>query len=235
MLPQDAQLLPRMKAIDVLTMLARYDGLSKVDAKQKASTVMMQVGLTEEMGQQKVGTLSHGQRRRIGIAQTLLGTTEIICLDEPTAGLDPRAAAELRQLITSMRGERTVIISSHNLAEIESVCDHVAILNKGTLVSSGPMAQVRGEAQLVSIQIEKPMESPMSVAAEVEQLEAVSSAHWTDDSLQLQISFAGGKDNDAIVNQVVSLIISKGGLLKGIDRGQSLEDKFLEKTEKANR
>ena len=101
-------------------------------------------------------------------------------------------------------------------------------------MSSGPMAQVRGEAQLVRIQIDKPMEEPMAFTAEVEQFEAVSSAQWTEDSLQLQISFAGGTDDDAIVNQVVSLIISKGGLLKGIDRGKSLEDKFLEKTKKTN-
>jgi ABC-2 type transport system ATP-binding protein len=232
MLPQDAELLPKMSALNVLCLLARYDGLSSHDAKERAQLVISQVGLGPKEYDQKIENLSHGQRRRIGIAQTLLGQNEIICLDEPTAGLDPRAAAELRALITNMRGERTIILSSHNLAEVESVCDHVAILNKGKLVSCGPMEQVKSSDKLVTIRLEKTMEQTVDLRVQIEALNGINAASWSSDGLSIELQLSANTDGDTIINEVVSMIISRGGLLKGIDRGQSLEQRFLEQTEK---
>jgi ABC-type multidrug transport system ATPase subunit len=95
--------------------------------------------------------MSHGQRRRVQIAQTLLGEREIILLDEPTAGLDPLAAAELRQLVRGLAGERTIVLSSHNLAEVEQLCDRAAIIAQGKLVSSGTMDELRRAGALVRV------------------------------------------------------------------------------------
>jgi len=234
MLPQDAALLPKMSAIEVLSLLARYGGAPKTEARTRAETAIRLVGLSEEHFSQAVGTLSHGQRRRIGIAQTLLGENEIICLDEPTAGLDPRAAAELRELITGLRGERTIILSSHNLAEVESVCDHVAILDHGKLVSAGPMSALKSADEQVTLRLQKPLEESSSIKAKLEALNGVQQVKIAEDQNSIHLQLHSDSSNDTIVNEAISALISAGGLLQSVERGQSLEQRFLEETSSKN-
>jgi energy-coupling factor transporter ATP-binding protein EcfA2 len=84
-----------------------------------------------ELGDRRAGALSHGQLKRVGVAQAFLGAPDLILLDEPTAGLDPRHAHDLRELIRSQRGTRTIVVSSHNLQELEAICDEAAFMEKG--------------------------------------------------------------------------------------------------------
>ena len=230
MLPQDSTLPPRQTARKVLELLARYGGSSKGEAHQKAKRALEMVGLDQTQSEQKISELSHGQRRRVAIAQTLLGENEIICLDEPTAGVDPRAAAELREMVVNMRGKRTIIFSSHNLLEVESICTHVAILNHGKLVTSGPIDQLRREEKVISVRLRIRPEAPDTLLAEIRMLEEIASAEWIDEEPIIRFSVSEDKGSDEVVNSVVSLIIKHNGVLEGIKRGQSLEKRFLDET-----
>src|SRR4029453_12783210 len=99
--------------------------------------------------------LSHGVAKRVALAQALLGEPALLLLDDPTAGLDPRAAAEVRSLLSGLRGQRTVIISSHNLAELERLCDAAPLLHPGKAAQDGTMAQVTRRAAEFSLQVSR--------------------------------------------------------------------------------
>ena len=116
-LPQDAMLGRELTVREHAVFLARLQGMSKETAVREAERVLAIVDLGELAGR-RAGTLSHGQVKRVGVAQAFLGDPELILLDEPTAGLDPRHAHDLREAIRNHRGQRTIVVSSHNLQEL---------------------------------------------------------------------------------------------------------------------
>ena len=129
-LPQDAQLDPRFAINRQLALFARLRGMSANQASRDAQRVLEIVGLTDAAGA-RPGELSHGMRKRIAIAQALLGTPELVLLDEPTAGLDPENARAIRKLIGEHADTTSFIVSSHNLDELEKLCDSVVHIDRG--------------------------------------------------------------------------------------------------------
>ena len=95
-----------------------------------------------------IGTLSKGYRQRVGIAQSIINDPEVLILDEPTIGLDPKQIAEIRTLIKSLAGERTVILSTHILPEVSLICDDILIINKGKMMFMDSMDNIRGKHDL---------------------------------------------------------------------------------------
>ncbi|MGI2174313.1 ABC transporter ATP-binding protein [Shewanella ulleungensis] len=134
-LPQDAALDPNFTIASQLHFFAQLQGFNKADAKQEVIRVLQLVELSDS-AQAKPKSLSHGMSKRVSIAQALIGAPEIVLLDEPTAGLDPANAKKIRQIVKNLAGETTFIISSHNLDELEKLCDHVVYLEKGQLQQS---------------------------------------------------------------------------------------------------
>ena len=141
---------------ELLVHLARLQGLPHDKALEAAH-----VALDEVAGgawwAQRCGSLSHGMAKRVALAQAFLGDPEVVLLDEPTAGLDPRVAWEMRQLIKAKTGararQRTIVISSHNLQELEEICDGAAILDRGQLVANGSMAELTASNEEVRIEL----------------------------------------------------------------------------------
>lgn len=131
-LPQDAQLDPRFSIRRQLTLFAQLQGMSKKEAKKEAERVLSLMQLSDAV-RQKPAALSHGMRKRVAIAQALIGKPALVLLDEPTAGLDPVNARNIRDIVQELASETTFIISSHNLAELEQLCDTVLHLNNGHL------------------------------------------------------------------------------------------------------
>jgi ABC-2 type transport system ATP-binding protein len=232
-LPQDAAMPGRMRAIDALEMLGRLGGLSAGEARRRGDEAMARLALSPEQRRQRIGELSHGQRRRVGIAQTLLGEREIIILDEPTAGLDPRAAAELRATIRELRGQRTIVLSSHNLAEVESLCDHAAILSRGRVVSMGTMAELRRASALVRVVLGAPLADADAAVAELAAVAGVRTAALApgaEIAVDLELVDEGDGGTDPITTQVLARLIGRGALIREVARGKSLEQRFLEET-----
>ncbi|MCH1931856.1 ABC transporter ATP-binding protein [Shewanella sp. A25] len=131
-LPQDAQLDPNISIVQQLSYFARLQGMDNKAAQKEAMRVLELVGLSD-VAQQKPNQLSHGMGKRVAIAQTLIGSPKLILLDEPTAGLDPANAKKVRDLVKSLSTSTTFMISSHNLDELEKLCDQVIYLDEGEL------------------------------------------------------------------------------------------------------
>nr|MDJ0851387.1 ABC transporter ATP-binding protein [Myxococcota bacterium] len=130
MLPQDADFQGGVAVGEQLTLFGRLSGLGHAEARSAAERALHAVRLGD-VGPRLPRALSHGMRKRAALAQALLGEPELLFLDEPTAGLDPENARHTRELIRSLRGERTVVLCSHNLHEIQDLCDEVAVLHRG--------------------------------------------------------------------------------------------------------
>jgi ABC-type multidrug transport system ATPase subunit len=229
-LPQDAQLPERTKVLDVLIMLARFAGRKKGDAQSRAVRSLERVGMSD-LAARRIGALSHGQRRRVGIAQTLLGDDEVILLDEPTAGLDARSGAELRALIRELHKDRTIVLSSHNLQEVESLCDHAAILNKGALVAVGTMDQIKSTSTLIFVALAKAPPERDKILAALSAISGVRSATMKDEppGIDLELADAGPGTED-LTNQVLKVLLEQGASVRGVERGKSLEQRFMEET-----
>lgn len=133
-LPQDADLFKNISIEKQFIHLARLHDLNKTSAITETQRVLSLVNMLDA-AKKTPESLSHGQRKRIMIAQALIGTPKLVLFDEPTAGLDPVAANDIRELIAKLKDDHSIIISSHNLNEIEGLCDSVLILKQGELIT----------------------------------------------------------------------------------------------------
>jgi ABC-2 type transport system ATP-binding protein len=135
-----------LDAVEFCTFAAQLSGLPQAEAKQRAHAVLEFVGL-EDKRYLKVQTYSTGQKQRVKLAQALVHDPDILLLDEPTNGLDPAGRDEMLQLIDALPKRRrcSVILSSHLLADVEAVCQHILVLSEGQLLFDGPLSQLRGE------------------------------------------------------------------------------------------
>jgi ABC-2 type transport system ATP-binding protein len=145
-LPQDAELPGRHTPAELLAHLGRLGGLSAVDAAREAHRWLEALNL-EDRRESRIDTLSHGMRRRVAVASALVGQPRLVMLDEPTAGLDPVQARSLRALLAGLRGRTTVVISSHNLLELELLCDWVVLMERGRCTRFGSLGEVTGERE----------------------------------------------------------------------------------------
>ena len=227
-LPQDAQL-PNGRVRSLLVHLGRLGGLPAAEAEARSLTALAKVGLAE-LADRKIDTLSHGQRRRVGIAQTLVGRDEVIILDEPTAGLDPRTALELGALIRELHKERTILLSSHNLAEVESLCTHAAILHRGTLVVAGTMDEIRGTGQRLQVALARPAADGSALAAALGRLAGVRAVEAASDGLGFAVECERPELADQVTGEVLRVLLEHGAAVKGVERGQRLEQRFMEET-----
>lgn len=136
-LPQDFGYYPEFTALDFLLYLAALKGLPRAAARQQSRDLLELVGLTGEAGH-RIRTFSGGMRQRLGIAQALLGDPQLLVLDEPTAGLDPKERVRFRNLIARLGARRTVLLSTHIVSDVEHIAGTILILKSGVLLQSGP-------------------------------------------------------------------------------------------------
>lgn len=141
-LPQKFGLFKELTVYEMMQYLATLKEIKKENQKQQIETCVEQVNLSEQM-KNKVGSLSGGMIRRLGIAQALLGESQIIIVDEPTAGLDPEERVRFKNLLSMIKENRTIIISTHIVEDVEALCDHIVIINDGKIVGQGDSASIR--------------------------------------------------------------------------------------------
>ncbi|XOV94548.1 MAG: ATP-binding cassette domain-containing protein [Bacteroidota bacterium] len=155
-LPENNPLYTDMSIVDYLRFSAEIQGVPKKDIPLQIGRMIEKCGLDREK-HKNINELSKGYRQRVGLAQAMIHDPEILILDEPTTGLDPNQIVEIRKLIKELGKEKTVILSSHILSEVEATCDRILIINKGRIVADGTSETLRNQAQgqeLLNIQIE---------------------------------------------------------------------------------
>jgi ABC-type multidrug transport system ATPase subunit len=156
-LPQDFGFYRSLNAFEMLEYIATLKNVPADQRKKQIQAVLEEVNLLPE-ARRKVGTFSGGMRQRLGIAQALLGQPELIVVDEPTAGLDPEERIRFRNLLGRLGERRTVLLSTHIVADIESSCNGLAVLDKGQMVFSGSPAELVERARGSVWQVEVPAE-----------------------------------------------------------------------------
>ncbi|MFM7201313.1 MAG: ABC transporter ATP-binding protein [Myxococcota bacterium] len=226
-LPQDSALGRDMPVAEQLVFFAQLQGRTAAEARGDVERLLTVVDLADR-ARDRVRMLSHGMMRRMGIAQAFLGVPELVLLDEPTNGLDPRQAGQVRDFIASQRGTRTIIVSSHNLNEIEALCDHVALIDRGRVVMAGPVGQVTGRQADIRIGLSLgpvPLEALRVGLAEDE-------IRWEEAPRTLNIRFKAreGREAEDVIAEALSILLQHGARIGSVQRGQSLERTFLEST-----
>ena len=145
-LPQKFSLYKNLTVVEALEHIAMLKGLSKKSLSSEVSDVIHKVNLDQDKNK-KIKELSGGMVRRVGIAQAILGKPPIIIVDEPTAGLDPEERTRFRNLIKTIGRESTVLISTHIVDDVKTICQNAAILNHGKIIASGPIDHICSQAQ----------------------------------------------------------------------------------------
>ncbi|MGB1698671.1 MAG: ATP-binding cassette domain-containing protein, partial [Nannocystaceae bacterium] len=220
--------LPTVNLGAQLEFYGRLQGFSAKEAAAERVRVLESVGLAE-VARQKPGSLSHGMQKRVGIAQAFIGMPRLVILDEPTAGLDPNAARQVRGLIRELARASTVLVSSHNLSEMEDLCSEFAILHEGRIVRQDNLAGVIGGAALVIFRLGATPDD--SLRAKLLALPCVTDLDWSLDSDRLRVHFdpkqlAPPKAAQAMLNVLVEAEVP----FVEMQLGKSLEDRFIEET-----
>jgi ABC-2 type transport system ATP-binding protein len=146
-LPEHNPVYPDLYVCEYLELMGRLQGLGR-KARKRAEEVIVLTGIIPER-HKKIGQLSKGFRQRVGLAQTLLHEPEVLILDEPTSGLDPNQIVGIRQLIESLGNERTVLLSTHIMQEVEAMCNRIIIINKGNIVFDKPASAINPQGRTI--------------------------------------------------------------------------------------
>ncbi len=228
-LPQDAAFAANVPVIEQIIFFAMLSGRTRADAVKDAEQALTIVGLADA-ARKSARQLSHGMYKRLGIAQAFLGTPQVILLDEPTAGLDPASAAGIRDLIQHLRTTATLIVSSHNLAEIQKMCDAVAILDRGKLVTHSSVKDLTQADTIQRMTFARPLTPP-----EIDAIKSVAGVRGVDQdgptSYRVHVDAAGGgRPLEQLTGEIVGKLVATGAIPRSIEDGVALEQKFLEVT-----
>ena len=231
-LPELPPLYVDMTVREYLEFVAELKKVAKKERKQQIDEVMEMTQITD-MQQRLIRNLSKGYRQRVGLAQAILGYPEVIILDEPTVGLDPKQIIEIRDLIRKLGENHTVILSSHILSEVSAVCDHIMIIAHGKLVASDSPENLQ---KLMSGSMELDLEVKGSIAAVKSALQEISQIDRIEENTEAPKDIAKlkviSKENADIREQVFyALADAKLPILEMTHAEKSLEDIFLELTE----
>jgi len=223
-MPELPKLPKHLKGRELLDIYGRMYGMNKEERNKQVPKLLDMVGLREREDD-LIGKYSKGMQQRLGMAQALLNEPELVILDEPSLGLDPVGMVEVREIMKGISKEGvTVFLSSHLLHEVEQVCTHVTIINKGVEVTSGTLKQISAKFR-----------GPVTIEAEVDKLskaviEKVKGLPFVADvsrdgkKLLVQV-----KTRDDVRSQVSQAITAEGGIVISMNlKGESLEDVFMD-------
>jgi ABC-2 type transport system ATP-binding protein len=243
-LPQRAPLYTDMSVIDYLQFAARMRGLTDDEFKRRLKKVVEVCGLATSLGKD-ISTLSHGYRQRVGLGQALIHDPPILILDEPTSDLDPNEKAEVLKYIKEIGKDRTILLSTHNLAEVEEACARAIIISKGRVAADGPLDDIRartGRVRYVVTIDEKRAEAGNKppVAREVEESFAkIDGARnireLPTDETAHKFELVGDQDSD-LRAEIFRLVVAKSWTLLELRReAQTLDAVFRDLTKSDER
>ena len=224
-LPQDCALNPHSSARQLLTFFGRLQGLGRKEAAREADRLLEQVRLADRAGS-RVGELSHGMKRRLAVAQALVGDPQLVLLDEPTGGLDPHLVVEMRALLLEEKRKRTLVVSSHILSDLEQTCDVIAFLEAGRCVRSGPVDEMRLGGRRVRLVLAAPASEPILAAA-------LGQRPFTLDGERLEYDLTDDEDPREVAPRVLAALVGAGALVLEAQVRGSLEDAYLETRRRA--
>lgn len=231
-LPETPPLYPEMTVREYLQFVARIKikGISSSERRQRVEDSMRRTRV-DDMATRHCGKLSKGYRQRVGLAQAILHNPEVLILDEPTAGLDPKQIIETRQLIKELAGTHTIVLSTHILPEVAQTCDRVVIINKGRVVAvdtpANLTARLRG-SETMYVQVDAGGQDAGALLQTIPGVLGVTVADRHDAAVGYEISSERGRDIRRDLARAV--VASNWGLLELRPSRMSLEEIFLSLT-----
>jgi ABC-2 type transport system ATP-binding protein len=229
-LPENPPLYNELVVTDYLNFVAQIKGIEKNRIQKEIDTVIEKASLGD-VKERVIGKLSKGYKQRVGLAQSLLNNPQVVILDEPTVGLDPKQIIEIRELIKNLKGDHTVILSSHILPEVEQTCERVVIISDGNVVAedtpSNLTARMRGSERIL-LEVEgdaKKVEEALKVFTDITAVKIIS-----QEKNVVKIAIESKKDLRTDLAQ--TLVSKKFGLREMYADKVTLEDIFLHLTTK---
>jgi ABC-2 type transport system ATP-binding protein len=221
-LPEVVPLYPEMTVADYLSFVAALKQVPAAKRKPALERAIQVSGLASVKGR-LIKNISRGFKQRVGIAQSLIHNPDVLILDEPTIGLDPAQIIEIRELIKALKGEHTIILSTHILAEVTQTCDGVVIINEGRLMASGLLEELTasfGEKDRIILRLRRGHENALTALRAIPGVEKVSRHNG-----ELAIEWNPGKD---LRENVSKLAVENGwGLLEMRTAAMNIEDLYL--------
>jgi ABC-2 type transport system ATP-binding protein len=238
-LPEQNPLYHDMNVLEYLEYTAQLQGVAKVSIPRRMKEMVDSCGLGE-MKHKDIGQLSKGYRQRVGLAAAMIHDPKVLILDEPTSGLDPNQIVEIRSLIRDLGKQKTVVLSTHILPEVQATCNRVVIINRGKIVADGPIADLQrslhgGEKIILEVDIpgEQSFESISIQVKNIPAVENISLIDERDGAKRFSVETSGATD---IRKELFHLCIQKGWGLLELHRAQtSLEDIFRQLTSDVNK
>ena len=233
-LPETPPLYPDMTVREYLIFVARIKGIASGDRMRRVDYAMGRTSV-DHMQNRHCGKLSKGYRQRVGLAQAILHDPDVLILDEPTAGLDPKQIIETRELIKELAGDHTIILSTHILPEVAQTCERVVIINKGRVVAEDTptnlTSRLRG-SETIQLQVDSSGVDPTSVLQSLSGVAQINVGGLGQDGRTVEIQAVEGAD---IRRDIANAVVSSGwGLLEMKPMRLSLEDIFLQLTTDEN-
>ena len=233
-LPENPPVYTEMSVEDYLIFAARLHGVDRSKISTCVSNAIEKTALGD-VRKRLIGNLSKGYRQRVGIAQALVHNPQVLILDEPTVGLDPKQIIEIRKLIKELAGDHTIILSTHILPEVTATCDRVIVINKGRIAAQDSLERLTTRIQrgrIYNLAVRHPTQDGIAALKAIPGIKSVSdSASSSENKLTVEILPEAGEVRDRITETVVS---HKMGLLEFFAEKLSLEDVFLQLTTEEN-
>ena len=226
-LPETPPLYPDMTVFDYLTFCARIKGVPRSERATRLRNVMERTQIAD-VAKRHCAKLSKGYRQRVGLAQALLHNPEVLILDEPTAGLDPKQIIETRRLIKGLGGDHTIILSTHILPEVSQTCNRIVIINKGRVVAvdtpDNLTARLRGSETLY-VQVDAMGADAEGMLSSIPGVTRVSTSDRRDSIAGFEVDSDSGRD---VRRELAAAIVNRGwGLLELRPMRMGLEEIFL--------
>jgi len=225
-LPDVPGFYPWMTALELVEYAGRLFAIGPTMLRERAESLLEMAGLSDV--RTKVGGFSRGMKQRLGIAQALINAPSVLLLDEPTSALDPIGRRDVLEMIASLRGRTTVFFSTHILADVERVCDTVAILDRGRVVANAPIDELRSRATADRLVIEVDGDSGMLIS-EIQTRPWLSSIEQSGEQITVAVT-----DLKSAQHELPAAIAAAGLGLKRFEAAEaSLEDMFVSLVERA--